>query len=215
MDFLREIPGGDPNAVPEHQFVRPSNGSWVKPDKLPKGRLVIHSIYVSYGGGSICPKAGHAVCGKLLNSKENKCFQLNNMPRTLRFLLILGALGCLTVTNSTTARDCPSRQAWEPAGTTRGALSRLHYLTPWVCQNSITEFCAAEKYSLYISAPSPSSLLRICFTSISESKTHVTVAPYWFLYECSLCLAMSRAFSLATSSSSALSKKKRNSPSIS
>ena len=38
------------------------------------GGFVTHSIYVSYGGGSICPKTGQIVYGNLLKSVENKCF---------------------------------------------------------------------------------------------------------------------------------------------
>src|ERR1035437_2371170 len=32
-----------------------------KQTNSPNGRFVTHSIHVSYGGGSICPKAGHTV----------------------------------------------------------------------------------------------------------------------------------------------------------
>jgi len=45
-----------------------------KQTNSPNGRFVTCSIYGSYGGGSICPKTGHTVCGNLLKLGGNKWF---------------------------------------------------------------------------------------------------------------------------------------------
>ena len=60
----------------------------------PYGLLVTHSICVSYGGGSICPKTGHTAYGSLWKLSEIKCFRLNYIPPIARSLLILVVLGC-------------------------------------------------------------------------------------------------------------------------
>jgi hypothetical protein len=40
------------------------------------------------------PKADSIAYGNLLKLSENKCFRLNNLPRSARLLLILVDLGC-------------------------------------------------------------------------------------------------------------------------
>ena len=65
-----------------------------KQTNSPNGRFVTYSIYVSYGGGSVCPKTDPIAYGNLLKLMEYKCCRLNILPPSARRLLIFVVLGC-------------------------------------------------------------------------------------------------------------------------
>jgi hypothetical protein len=71
----REIAGDGPSTVPKLNLDDLPMESLAEAQKQANslgGRFVTHSIYGSYGGGSICPKTGQAAYGNLLKLSGNK-----------------------------------------------------------------------------------------------------------------------------------------------